>query len=224
MRTNGKLMRASFILLVLTLITSCFVGGTFAKYISEGQGEDTARVAKWGVEVTGAGDAFAYRYNADDKASGVGVSVESNVPVVAPGTSGTFKGVTLSGTPEVAVKIDTVATIEFTGDWTADGKYYCPLIFNINGVEKRGSDYTSVEEFAQDLKNGIEGAASGVVDAGENLANSTKIPVLLRPGKITWRWEYSGDDAKDTQLGNAATGNNPPTISLKPEITVTQID
>lgn len=34
-------MRASGILLVLTLITSCFVGGTFAKYISEGQGEDS---------------------------------------------------------------------------------------------------------------------------------------------------------------------------------------
>ena len=52
MKKNSKLMRASFVLLVLTLITSCFVGGTFAKYVSEGEGTDSARVAKWGVEVT----------------------------------------------------------------------------------------------------------------------------------------------------------------------------
>ena len=43
-----KFMRAALLLLVLTLITSCFVGGTFAKYTTSANGSDSARVAKWG--------------------------------------------------------------------------------------------------------------------------------------------------------------------------------
>lgn len=46
MKRNNKLMRASGFLLVLTLITSCFVGGTFAKYVSRAETSDSARVAK----------------------------------------------------------------------------------------------------------------------------------------------------------------------------------
>lgn len=38
MKRKNRLTRTSGVLLVLTLITSCFVGGTFAKYISEGSG------------------------------------------------------------------------------------------------------------------------------------------------------------------------------------------
>ena len=57
-----KLMRAALLLLVLTLITSCFVGGTFAKYTTSEKGSDTARVAKWGVEITANGATFAEAY------------------------------------------------------------------------------------------------------------------------------------------------------------------
>lgn len=55
---RNRWMRAGGLLVVLTLITSCFVGGTFAKYVTENEGMDTARVAKWGVEVTVTGDGF----------------------------------------------------------------------------------------------------------------------------------------------------------------------
>ena len=48
---RNRLMKASAFLLVSTMATSCFVGSTFAKYVSEGKGEDSARVAKWGVKV-----------------------------------------------------------------------------------------------------------------------------------------------------------------------------
>ena len=55
---RNRLMKASAFLLVSTMATSCFVGSTFAKYVSENQGEDSARVAKWGVEVEVTGDGF----------------------------------------------------------------------------------------------------------------------------------------------------------------------
>lgn len=226
MKKNSKLMRASFVLLVLTLITSCFVGGTFAKYVSEGEGTDSARVAKWGVVVTGKGDAFAKEYAADDNSDGISISVKSDTPVVAPGTSGTFKGVTITGTPEVAVKVETVATVDLTGDWSgADGSYYCPLVFDINGVKVSGLDASSTAEFAAELKAKIESAANGVVPAGEDLATSDKVPVLLKGGnKISWEWAFEGNDTSDTALGNAAANGDAPNISLKLETTVAQID
>ena len=45
---NNRTMRAAVLLLALVLITSCFVGGTFAKYVTSGDAADLARVAKWG--------------------------------------------------------------------------------------------------------------------------------------------------------------------------------
>ena len=246
-----KWMRLSGGLLVLTLITSCFVGGTFAKYVSKGEGEDTARVAKWGVVVDGAGDAFAKEYATDDTTvkDSIGVSVQSDVPVIAPGTSGEFKGITLSGTPEVAVNISTEVTVELTGDWmvettSGDEKFYCPIIFNLNGVIISGLEYDSADAFAAALKAKMEPAASGNVQAGVNLGNpgpNDNVPTLLKKNddgssKIKWQWAFENGDSQlsvvkikqtddyDTQLGNNAANGDAPTISLKLDTTVTQID
>lgn len=247
MNHNGKLIRLSGILLILTLITSCFVGGTFAKYVSKGEGTDTARVAKWGVDVVGAGNAFANEYETDDSSvkGSIGVSVQSDVAVVAPGTSGEFKGITVSGTPEVAINIATIATIELTGKWEdRSGKFYCPLIFNINGVKVSGLEYTSAEEFKNALKDKIESAANGNVAAGVDLSNpqsTDNVPQLMQKNpdgssKIKWSWAFENGDAAlstvkhpqtddaDTALGDAAADGNAPTISLKLETTITQID
>ena len=62
-------MRVAGLLLALVLVTSCFVGGTFAKYVTSGGGTDHARVAKFGVTVkaTGNDTMFATQY---DKAEG----------------------------------------------------------------------------------------------------------------------------------------------------------
>ena len=49
MRKN-RMMRLASLMLVLVLLTSSVVSGTFAKYVTEVKGEDTARVARWGFE------------------------------------------------------------------------------------------------------------------------------------------------------------------------------
>ena len=51
-----------------------------------------------------------------------------------------------------------------------NGRFYCPIIFNINGVKISGLGYNSAEEFEADLKTKLEGAASGNVQAGVDLA------------------------------------------------------
>ena len=61
-RKNHTLKLAG-ILLALVLVTSCFVGGTFAKYVTTGTGSDSARVAKFGVTVTANGTMFAKEYD-----------------------------------------------------------------------------------------------------------------------------------------------------------------
>lgn len=108
---KNRTMRAAALLLALTLMTSCFVGGTFAKYTTSDSATDTARVAKWGVEVLASGNLFGTDYNpnsVDDSikdricvATSNSVSAETNV--VAPGTKND-EGLTvsISGTPEVS--------------------------------------------------------------------------------------------------------------------------
>lgn len=65
-KKKNVLMRSAGLLLALVLVTSCFVGSTFAKYVTSGDAGDNARVAKWGVSITAhaTGDVFAKEYDA----------------------------------------------------------------------------------------------------------------------------------------------------------------
>lgn len=125
MRKN-KAMRAAGGMLIATLLSTSIVSGTYAKYVTEDSGSDTARVAKFGVVVTADGDLFSDTYkttantpgvSADNKADAASLSVVSAAyasgngvdgtdHVVAPGTKNT-DGLTftVTGTPEVAVKL-----------------------------------------------------------------------------------------------------------------------
>lgn len=236
MKKSNKLMRASSILLVLTLITSCFVGGTFAKYVTEGEGNDSARVAKWGVEVEVIGDGFKTEYGKDDataQISGNTVISSTKDNIVAPGTEGTFGGVKITGTPEVAVKIETTADVELSG-WNVGfgGEFYCPLVFiigqkTINGLDYSKSTAGGADSFEAAIKNAIQDATSKEVEAGTDLSTIGN--------SITYSWAWPFEDGKgtvanqndtlDTLLGNnAAMGTNVPKISIDVTTTVTQID
>ena len=121
MMKKNKAMRFASGLLAVALLTTCAVSGTFAKYVTTTEGADSARVAKWGVEVTTSTKSlFASSYTkTDTSASGITNSVQvadnGTDLLVAPGTSNanslTFS---ITGKPEVAVKVDPVLTV--TGD------------------------------------------------------------------------------------------------------------
>ena len=164
--------------------------------------------------------------------------------VFAPGTQGQITDLSITGTPEVAVRVDTVATVTVE-NWDVDGSYYCPLIFNIAGTEVKGLTYIGngggADSFASDLKEPIETVYSGELEAG------TKLDDLFKSKTISWEWPYEGTnqsapsycdnswtkqdgqaDEKDTKLGNLAANagseDAAPKITIDLATTVTQID
>lgn len=122
MRKN-KMMRAASALLVAVLLTTSTISGTFAKYVTQDSASDTARVAKWGVELQVVGNLYGETYGLpadnkivrDDSLPGE-FSVQSlnkAADVVAPGTKND-EGFTFSlkGQPEVDGKITTTITAQ----------------------------------------------------------------------------------------------------------------
>lgn len=244
-------MRVAGLLLALVLVTSCFVGGTFAKYVTSGTGADHAKVAKWGVKVTahGEGDIFADKYDQiagkDDTVAVAG----GKYKVIAPGTKKEDAAVvTLSGTPEVAVKVTYNAdSFALTGKWeykytddrgTEHTEFYCPLTFKItgmvNGVETTETINCLEKSSADAVKTAVETALAkfnASYPAGTDL--STKVNGGL---KISWEWPFEGGagtkqtDAKDTYLGDLATVTDTvghetiPTVYAFVTATVTQVD
>ena len=123
---KNKMMRIASVLLVAVLISTCAIAGTYAKYVTRASGEDTARVAKWGIliDIDG-GDMFASKYPASDKlylAAEGKYSVEAFAEegkeadkVVAPGTSSDeiekTLTATVTGKPEVAARYAITGTV-----------------------------------------------------------------------------------------------------------------
>lgn len=245
-KKTGKTMRVAGLLLALVLVTSCFVGGTFAKYVTSGTGADHARVAMWGVKVTahGEGDIFASTY---DQIAGQENTVVAGgeYKVIAPGTKKENAAVVyLSGKPEVKVKVTYNAdSFALTGKWVAKNaqtnseEYYCPLTFKITDgtttktIDCMGDGMNSVDDVKNAVKNAVESFSA-------TYAPNTDLSTKGNEGlKISWEWPFEGDaahpkqtDVKDTYLGDLATttdtaGHNTiPAVYVVVTATVTQID
>ena len=229
-------MRAAVLMLALVLITSCFVGGTFAKYVTSGDAADHARVAKWGVTVTAheTGDIFAQSYDNT-------VIADGNYKVIAPGTKKDDAAlVTLSGKPEVSVKVTYSAEhFSLTGKWVGDENdtFYCPLIIKVTGkvgdTVKTETINCATMTSADDVKTAVQNA---VAACSATYAPNTDLSSAAVDGeglKISWEWPFEGTknpgqtDAKDTYLGDQAAKTSDldvPSIYIPVTATVTQID
>lgn len=227
MKKNYSLRIAGF-LLVLVLLSTCLISGTFAKYTTSGKGTDNARVAKWGVTITVTGDkAFAKNYKTDDsKATTISNSVNAtNDKVLAPGTKGTLFTVKTSGNPEVAVEAKAEFSLTLKGWNINSGEEYCPLVFTVVKGNNENSkkfkignedgEYNSIEALVKALKDYIE-AGNKNYDPNEVLLENEDLNLT-----VTWEWAFDGDDTKDTALGDL---NTAPTIQFSYGLTLTQID
>lgn len=217
---KNKMMRLASCLLIAVLLTTCAVSGTFAKYVTSGSATDSARVAKFGVAVTGTGDMFNETYAKDDTSFTLAENtVVSTDKVVAPGTEGSLGGFAITGTPEVAVRVSyTADTVDFGDKWVdKDNGYYCPIEITVGTTVYKGLDYTTIDAFETAIKTAINAATKDYA-VGTDLSTAEKL-------NISWAWAFEGnDDVKDTYLGDQAAADNAATINIGVSCTVTQID
>ncbi|MBQ8566662.1 MAG: hypothetical protein IJ445_03630 [Clostridia bacterium] len=240
---KNKFMRLASVMLMLCLITTCAISGTFAKYTTSDSAQDSARVAKWGLTVVVEGDT-AFKDNYEGTA-GAGVNTVSTLggvgdSVIAPGTNGVLSTAKIYGQSEVRTNVKVTVDLSLGDKWTTDGAdVYCPLIFTVNGTEYKidaTNDTTAkleaaVEDAILDIilnttadytPNG-SGISSANLDHVVNHDFGTEGETDLT---VNWRWDFStseANDAKDTILGNT-TGANIPTVNFSLNIVVDQVD
>lgn len=225
------MLRLSAVLLVAVLLTTCVISGTWAKYTSTGTATDSARVAKWGVEISAkAPDAKVNELGGGDELE---VATDTGVLVLAPGTETTeLADITISGDPEVAIQVIYEATltltnwkVDVTDDSTDNPVYYCPLVITVNGQEFDGTDYADAAAF----KSAVEGKINGL---GNQYSASANLSSIVAP-TVTVKWAFeTGADAdekaanniKDTALGDAAAAGTGATLQLEIDVTVNQVD
>lgn len=231
---KNVIMRAACVVLVLTLLSTCMISGTFAKYVTTGPAAtDSARVAEWGVTIEATGVMFGDSYQ--DKASGnaatayvVDEAVDTitvqakadNTNIVAPGTKGSLAALNVQGTPEVDTQVTYVAdlalekwTVDVTNDGVDNAVYYCPLVITIDDGEDatpaevfNGATYASATEFE-------EAVEAAIVAKAARYHTNQDLSAVNNDVQVSWEWpfevganedEIAANDAKDTALGNAA--------------------
>lgn len=222
------MMRLSALLLVAVLLTTCVISGTFAKYTTADSATDKATVAAWGIELTVEGEDVLYDDNKTDTELATSVKATN---LAAPGTYQKLAKVSLKGQPEVAYKIVVDVDLELE-NWTANSAYYCPLVFSVDGTNVAGT-FASAEDLEAAVEKAVLIAIAGG-DAASATASGTglKYEVEYNAGTavatgaadgvvVDWLWAFDGENAKDTELGNATTKA---TIDFKLTVTVEQVE
>lgn len=240
-------LRAAGLLFALVLITSCFVGGTFAKYVTTGGGHESARVAKFGVTMSVANDkAFKQNYTKDDTSipdsAQINYSVESSGPenLVAPGTKGSnFVVLSIKGAPEVAVNVKIAA--EGHDVFLKAGEYLDLTTAADSDKFTLATDYypitytlTKTGESTPVVKGNLNDIIEYLNKLSGNYKAKTDLTSTIGEYKLSWEWKFEGgNDKADTLLGAITAGGMPtlPTLGtygtgvlLTLAATVTQID
>lgn len=206
---KNRTLRVSALLLALTLITTCFVGGTFAKYTSSTTGDDVATVAKWSFKVNGSEFATTtpqtLRFNLFDTINDTGdTDDETDVAdaKIAPGTAGKFA---------LTVKNDSEVNAKYTVALTETNASNVPLQYSVDGTTWTDSiaELTMTGLTDQPITQGVEKTVT-----------------------VYWRWVFEGTtpgahanqtDVTDTALGIAAQ-TAAPTVTITATLTATQVD
>lgn len=241
MRKN-KMMRTAAVLGVATMLTASVISGTFAKYTTSETGSDSARVAKFGVTITENGTMFADEYATDNK-DVVGTIAKSVVTsgekgdAVAPGTKGDLVNSTISGKPEVAVKVEYEPTLTLTGWKVEKDAEYCPIVFTVGSdtygltgmKDADGNVVKNASKTISELQTAVENAIKAYSNNYAANTDLSKIDENTEKGyvHVSWNWAFENNDENDTYLGKLAADTddtNDSKVELSIKTTVTQID
>ncbi|MDD4172314.1 MAG: hypothetical protein PHQ94_08755 [Syntrophomonas sp.] len=192
-----KTFRISALLLVVCMISSVMLSGTFAKYTSTYAGKDTALVAKWDLTMTDGATEFAV--SPDAAAAELDLfshAYDTNIVdqdgadyIIAPGVDGEFV-LSMTNNSDVAADI----TFDFE---KVTGSADVPMEYSLDS-----------------------GTTWVILDNLQTALNAENIQLAETGGAVTrtiqWRWAYdtaaqagstpalASDDASDTDLGIAS--------------------
>lgn len=202
MKKSAIMIRVMAVLSVVMMFTMCFVGGTFAKYTSSVNGDDTARVAKWqfnfGADDTQIGQELTFNLF-DYTDANVDVNgKDDDAKVIAPGTTGSF-----------VLELENVSEVNatYTIVLSETNSNQIPIQYSLDG--------TSWSDSITDLNSSL---ANKTVNIGDHPSYT-----------LYWRWVFEGttsgahvgqNDTSDTNLGTAGTAE----VTVNASITVTQVD
>ncbi|MDO4618737.1 MAG: hypothetical protein Q4B31_04355 [Clostridia bacterium] len=192
---SSKLLRVAAILMTLTMLTTAFVGETFAKYVSSATSNtSSAKVAKWvfTVNETDIAKSDTFTVNLFDTIYDTdGTTPEDDVETasgtyIAPGTSGKFS---------LDIKNDSYVTANYTVTYNITNTKNIPIEYSIDGGTNWSSTLANVS--ATELAIGAEAKT-----------------------EVMWRWAFEGDH---TALGSSAATETVEVI-VSATVTATQVD
>lgn len=233
------LVRLAGLAIMLTLISSALVSGTYAKYTQAVTGSDTARVAKFAFNLTSGtttatqsqvGEASFDIFSTTDTGlynSGAGASF------IAPGTTGTLQ-LDVDNLSEVNVSVAFALAETFTN--MPAGVAKIPLYYTIEGDDQRYSDtLAGVYDDSTDSDTSYKTLAELGSALAASLPASNGTVAQSKTVTLNWTWPFAAQagvtgqsDPDDTALGIAvATAESPaaaPSVKLAVTVTVSQID
>ena len=208
---KNRMMRLASVLLVLVLMTSSVVGGTFAKYTTSNNASAEARVAYWGFETpaTIQFDLFAH----DD----AGVLKNG---LLAPGTENeiNFEFINSKAGDRVP-EVDYQVTVTTNGSEAPSAELDAQIIWTYNDDE-----YEDWADFIAAIEAETQRYEAGI------------LPDFLKEGEtntVGWIWAFevgdddeaiAANDALDTALGNSAAAGEAIQVKLAIQVLVEQID
>ncbi len=221
MKNPSKTVRAAVLLLVLCMISTAMMGGTFAKYTSEYAGADTALVARWQFEALGGTngtalasldsteqplDLFSHLYSTNIN----GRNGENGDYIIAPGVNDDFY-IQMTFLSDVDAKV----TVDFANIGSAAG---LPIEYLVEGSSNWVNEAGLEKEFVKQLVANTNTSTPGTLVAADPADNTF---TFKRSGvadedafttikqKVTWRWAFDGtEQAADTTHTAAFTSND----------------
>lgn len=170
-RRKSVVSKMLLLLIVLTLVSCCYLGGTFARYTSKGEGAATITVAKWDIQ--------------DSKNGSINVSFDKLSPAVGEYNNSTPRQ-NSTGKIEVATlknggDVGALVTVTFGGE----------TIKLNDGIVSYGDDSTAAQPSEEKVKEVFEiklwyGTTAGV----ENATNE----VTIEEGGSAWTQELAAGD------------------------------
>jgi len=182
----------------LVLVATCFITGAWAKYTKTVTATDTARVAKFAVNVKNGDTTITDNTSIDifttklDNIYQDGDSKNVNSEkLIAPGSHGSFQ-IVVENSSEVAVALKLTGSLTFANATSVPVKFYVGTTAPTNDNE-----YKNLED---------------LTISNETLAATNGTTVTTHTYTVFWKWLSVSDEA-DTELGVA--GNVTVTANLQ---------